>query len=124
VKLLIDENLSPSLVQRLGAIGVAAEHVAHIGKSGLSDPEVWELALERDATVATINARDYLRLAASSSVHAGLIILRSQGLDREAQWAWLEPPVQHLLASGVELVNRVVVVTAPEAFTIRDLPPG
>ena len=73
MKILLDENLSPTLVHKLGAIGVAAEHVVHLGKSGLSDPALWDLALERDAIVATINASDFLRLAGTSALHAGLI---------------------------------------------------
>jgi predicted nuclease of predicted toxin-antitoxin system len=38
MKILLDENLSPTLVQKLGALGIVAQHVAHLGKSGLSDP--------------------------------------------------------------------------------------
>ncbi len=49
MKLLIDENLSPSLVQRLAARGVAAVHVAHIGMPGATDPDIWS---EHQALVA------------------------------------------------------------------------
>ena len=122
MKILLDENLSPTLVNKLGAIGVAAEHVVHIGKSGLSDPALWDLALERDAIVATINASDFLRLAGTSALHAGLIILRSRGLDRDAQWAWLEPAVQHLLETTEDLVNKAIEVTAPGKFSTREVP--
>ena len=122
MKILIDENLSPTLVQRLGGLGVAAAHVAHLGRGGLSDPELWRLALERDSLVATINARDFLRLAGESEVHAGLIVLRSQGLDPDEQWEWLEPVVRGVLESGVELINKVVEVTGSGRFSVRDLP--
>jgi hypothetical protein len=63
VNLLIDENLTPSLVQRFAAKGVAAAHVAHIGMPGASDPEVWKYAFEHDQIVVTINAADFLHLA-------------------------------------------------------------
>ncbi len=122
LKLLLDENLSPSLLRRLAEDGVVAEHIVYVGKSGLSDPELWTFALARDAVVVTINARDFLSLAAKSEVHAGLIVLRSQGLDRAAQWAWLEPVVQHLSDTGEQLVNKAVVVVGPGKFTIADLP--
>ena len=122
MKILLDENLSPTLVKKLGTIGVAAEHVAHIGKTGLSDPELWDLAMERDAIVATINASDFLRLAARSELHVGLIVLRAQGLDRDQQWEWLEPAVQHLLEVGEDPVNQAIEVTGPGKFTVRDLP--
>ncbi|WP_242392667.1 DUF5615 family PIN-like protein [Anaeromyxobacter oryzisoli] len=44
MNVLVDENLTPSLVQRLAAKGVAAVHVAHIGMPGATDPEVWTYA--------------------------------------------------------------------------------
>jgi predicted nuclease of predicted toxin-antitoxin system len=34
MKLLVDENLSPTLVPRLGALGIAARHIVHVGKAG------------------------------------------------------------------------------------------
>lgn len=122
LRLLLDENLSPSLVQKLGEAGVVAEHVVHLGKSGLSDPDLWRLALSRDAIVVTINARDFLRLASASELHAGLIVLRSQGLARVEQWAWLEPVLRHLLATGTDLVNRAAEVSGPGKFSLRELP--
>jgi predicted nuclease of predicted toxin-antitoxin system len=56
VNLLIDENLTPSMVQLLAARGVAAVHVAHIGMPGATDPEVWRYAFQHDQIVVTINA--------------------------------------------------------------------
>lgn len=41
MNLLVDENLSPSIVQRLAAKGIPAVHVAHIGLPGATDPDVW-----------------------------------------------------------------------------------
>jgi hypothetical protein len=37
VRLLLDENLSPGLVQRLAAAGIPAFHVAHCGLAGATD---------------------------------------------------------------------------------------
>ncbi len=58
MNVLLDENLSPRLVQLLAAKGIAAQHVAHVGLSGASDPEVWRYAYEHDQVVVTINATD------------------------------------------------------------------
>jgi predicted nuclease of predicted toxin-antitoxin system len=63
VNLLIDENLSPSIVHHLAAKGVPAAHVAHIGLQGAIDPDVWRCAYEHDQVVVTINAADFLFLA-------------------------------------------------------------
>ena len=73
----------------------------------------------------TINVRDFLALAAGSELHAGLIVLRSEGLDREEQWAWLASAVSFLETRPADyLVNRVVEITAPgpRGFLDRALP--
>ena len=117
MNLLIDENLTPSMVQRLAAKGVVAVHVAHIGLPGATDPEVWRYAFEHDQIVVTINAGDFIRLAESVELHPGLIVLRALGgLSRDQQWAWVEPIVDWLLATGETLVNKAVVVSAVGKF--------
>jgi hypothetical protein len=50
-------------------------------------------------------------------------VLRSRGLTRDEQWAWLEPVVDSVAASGEDLVNRVVEVHGPGRFKVRSLPP-
>ena len=123
MNLLIDENLTPSMVQLLAARGVAAVHVAHIGMPGATDPELWRYAFEHDQIVVTINAADFLRLAESADLHPGLIVLRiAGGLSREEQWAWVEPVVDWLLTTGEMLVNKAVVVTGKGKFHCVDLP--
>jgi predicted nuclease of predicted toxin-antitoxin system len=123
MNLLVDENLSPKLVQLLAAKGVAAVHVAHIGMPGATDPDLWRYAFEHDQIVVTINAADFLRLADSVDLHPGLIVLRTfEGLAREEQWAWIEPVIDWLLESGEALVNRAVVVTGKGKFHCIDLP--
>jgi len=123
VNLLIDENLSPELVQRLAAKGVAAVHVANIGLPGESDPEEWRYAFDHDQIVVTVNAADFLHLAKTSELHPGLVVLRTVGgLTREEQWAWVEPVVDLLLATGETLLNKAAVVTGKGRFTTVDLP--
>ena len=126
MKLLLDENLSPRLVPRLAAKGVAAAHVAYIGRSGLSDPELWRYAFETDHIVATLNARDFLVLARSAELHPGLIVLRVAYLSPEQHWQYLEPAVEFVLAeeaAGRSLVNRLVEIVGPDELRISDLPP-
>ena len=53
MNVLVDENLTPTMVRRLAEKGVAAEHVAHIGMPGATDPEVWKYAYEHDQVVVT-----------------------------------------------------------------------
>lgn len=100
MKALIDENLSPTLVDRLGELGVAAVHIVHLGKAGLTDPALWKLAFEEDRVVITINAGDFLVLAEGSDLHAGLIVLRSRGLSRDEQLAMARARVRIASEAG------------------------
>ena len=123
MKLLIDEQLSPTLVGRFAKEGIFAQHVAHSGLGGKSDPTIWRHAYENDQIVVTMNAGDFLALAAEFELHPGLVVLRETGLTREEQWARLEPVVAHLKSGNASLVNQVVEVRGLGEFEIRELPP-
>jgi predicted nuclease of predicted toxin-antitoxin system len=126
VNLLLDENLSPRLVSRITALGAFATHIAHLGRAGASDADLWEYAFRTDAVVATINAGDFLILARGVELHPGLIVLRRSGLSADGQWRFLEPAIRFGLseeAAGRSLVNRVVEVTGPGSLQIHDMPP-
>jgi predicted nuclease of predicted toxin-antitoxin system len=123
VNLLIDENLSPRLVQLLAAKGVTAAHVAHLGLAGATDPEVWRYAFDHDQVVLTVNAADFLYLASTVALHPGLVILRAGvGLSRDEQWGWVEPAIDWLIDSGEPLVNKAVIVTGKGRFACVALP--
>lgn len=125
MKVLLDENLSPRLVPRLAAKGVTAQHVAHAGRAGMSDPDLWSYAFETDQVVVTLNARDFLLLARSVELHPGLMVLRTSGLPPEGQWCHLEPAIDFALAeleAGRSLINRVVDVFDPGHYRTFDLP--
>jgi len=67
LKFLLDENLSPRLAPRLAELGVYAMHIAHAGRAGLSDAALFRYAFEQDMAVVTINAGDFLTLAADAN---------------------------------------------------------
>lgn len=62
IRLLLDENISPALIGKLGEQDVYAVAVPHVGLAGQPDYEIWNYALEHDFAVVTINARDFIRL--------------------------------------------------------------
>ena len=126
MNLLLDENLSPRLIRRLTALGIFAQHAAHVELSGKSDSEIWLYAFEHDQIVITINARDFLNLATGSEVHPGLIILRESGLTPDEQWTRIEPAIAIVRGEenqGRDLINRVIEVFSLDHRVIRDLPP-
>ncbi len=123
---LVDENLSPRLVARLNERGHMAEHVVHRGLGASSDAALWAHAFAHDQIVITINAQDFLELAGGSSLHAGLIVLRSEGLTSNEQWEWLSAALDWLEQQpDGYLINRLIEIRSPGAkgFTDRPLPP-
>jgi len=125
LKLLLDENLSPRLVPRLARLGIYAMHVAHAGRAGLSDAALFRYAFEQDMAVVTINAADFLTLAAGCELHPGLIVLRVSGLTADEQWDHLEPILRILAANpagDAGLVNEVVEILGPRKFQRYRLP--
>ena len=123
IRLLLDEHISPALVQRLADMGVYAQSVPHVGLSGCSDHDIWKYALDHDFAVVTANARDFIPLL-DVEVHPGLIVLRESGLTREEQWARLEPVIQHIEESKDQnfLVNKLIEVSGGRRFEIREIP--
>ena len=123
LKLLIDENLSPILVQKLAEIGVFAQHVAHLGLAGSSDARIWQYAYENDFVLVTLNAGDFLQLANDVELHPGAIVLRRTGLDRDEQWTLLQSTLTTLDTSGfASLVNKVIEVSKDGGILIFDIP--
>lgn len=108
---LVDENLSPLLVEKLNARGYAASKPEHLGLRGVRDDVVWDYAFEHDQIVITCNTEDFLTLARGSDVHAGLIIIRPGDLLRDEQWAILEPVIARLEAEKrTGLLNEYIEV--------------
>ena len=85
MRLLLDEHISPALVNRLAEVGIYAQSVPHVGLAGRADHEIWHYALDHGFAVVTTNARDFIELL-DVDVHPGLIVLRESGLSRDEQW--------------------------------------
>jgi hypothetical protein len=126
VRLLLDENVSPSLARRLAAKGVNAWHTRDRGLSCAEDHVVWRRAIDEDRVVVTINARDFVKLAAREELHGGLITLPF-GFGPDGQWALLGPVIDWALAeeaAGRDLLNRWVRIDGGGAWRVTDLPPA
>lgn len=123
IRLLLDENISPALVNRLGEDDVFAQAVPHVGLSGRPDHEIWRYALDHDFSVVTTNGRDFIKLL-NVDVHPGLIVLRQSGLTREEQWAALLPVVEHIKASGDDnfLLNKLVEIISLGQWETSHIP--
>ena len=124
MRLLLDEQISPTLVKLLANLGIFAQSVPHVGLAGASDESVWTYAAEHDMAVVTVNARDFLMLA-SLDIHPGLIVLRESELHPGEQFSHLRPVIEMIMRSPDPdfLLNRVIEITGQDAFRILDVGP-
>ena len=53
MKLLFDENLSPSLAERLANVFPSSTHVRNVRLKSASDLEVWDFAIENDFVIVS-----------------------------------------------------------------------
>jgi predicted nuclease of predicted toxin-antitoxin system len=126
LKILIDEDLSPWVAQRLRVDKlVDAAHVRDRGSLGKTDREVLQLAFGEDRILVTANVIDFERLARSSEIHGGIVVVMAGSLRRTEQLAVLCNVVDTLsaeFAAGRDMVNRVLRVPIEGANEFFDLP--
>ena len=139
MKLLIDECLSPGMVELAISKGhPGSSHVAWLGKAGWKDWELKRFILEGDWTFVTRNSIDFRGPAARPgtkgqyadvSLHAGLICINGPvGMTAELQGELLNIALEEI-GPGGELINGVLEVSLDDQeeevdITRYDLPPG
>ncbi|ADW70122.1 DUF5615 family PIN-like protein [Granulicella tundricola] len=119
-KLLIDENLSPSLIGQANDKGFVCSHVNYLGLTGRKDWELKAAILDGDWTFITNNGVDFRGPAkkpgsqgvyANISLHAGLICIDAPGgLNMESQKRLFDL-VLFNLEEHATLTNQVLQVT-------------
>jgi predicted nuclease of predicted toxin-antitoxin system len=77
LRLLLDENVSPSTVRPLFAVGHDVYHLRDRGLIGQPDHVIWRRAIDESRILVTINALDFVRLAAREELHGGLVTFPS-----------------------------------------------
>jgi predicted nuclease of predicted toxin-antitoxin system len=117
MRLWIDEDLSPSLVDIAHRHGLDATCSRDRGLLGGSDTEVMQRCLEEDRTLITNNYGDFRRLCESQTAHPGLIVLPTP--SREQQQQLLDLALAHVEQQtkltgaadpGESMINRVAEV--------------
>jgi hypothetical protein len=118
-KLLVDENLSPSLVGLATDKGFVCSHVNHLGLTGQKDWQLKTTILDGDWTFITNNGIDFRGspkkpgshgVYADISLHAGLICVDAPGgLNLERQKRLFDLILSNLMEAG-GLTNQVLEV--------------
>jgi Domain of unknown function (DUF5615) len=135
-RLLIDECLSPELVQlAIDAGHVDSTCVRDRGRLGLKDWELMEYVIQQDFILVTRNAQDFRGagqanpggLHASAEVHAGLICLDSAlEMDIDLQQELFKYAL-NTVAELPDLINQALEVFENEdgliSVNLYDIPP-
>ena len=120
LKILIDENLSPSLAADAQQSGFLCSHVNHLGKTGTKDWELKRIILEGDWTFVTNNSIDFRGPTgkpgsageyADVRLHAGLVCIDSPfGLNINLQRQLFALILGELAKNG-DLTNQLLEVS-------------
>ena len=118
-KLLIDENLSPSLSGDAQQKGFVCSHVNHLGRTGTKDWELKRIILDGDWTFVTNNSIDFRGPVdapgsagqyADVRLHAGLVCIDAPfGLNLNLQRQIFGLILDELVKNG-DLTNQVLQV--------------
>ncbi len=118
-KILIDENLSPSLAADAQQKGFLCSHVNHLGKTGSKDWELKRVILEGDWIFVTNNSADFRGPAnepgssgeyADVRLHAGLVCIDAPfSLNLNLQRQIFNMVLDDLAKNG-DLTNQVLQV--------------
>jgi predicted nuclease of predicted toxin-antitoxin system len=109
VKLLLDENLSPSAAVALATDGIDACHVRDRGLLGATDPDVLDRAYQEDRVLVTSNVDDFVKLARAREIHAGIVLIERAGLLRDEQIDLIREVAKALTAHGA-MINELLRV--------------
>jgi len=112
MRLWIDEDLSPSLVDVAHRRGFDATCNRDRALLGRSDTEVLRHCMDEDRTLVTNNFGDFRRLCEAHSVHPGLIVLPTP--SRVAQQQQLDIALEH-----IEQQTKLTGATDPGEFMIN-----
>ena len=118
MKFLIDECLSPALVQlAIEREHGESSHVVWLGKAGWKDWDLIRFIVAGDWVFVTCNARDFRGrrgLHGKQAVHAGLICLNApEGLDQALQVELFELALDEL-AGAPDLINQALEISLLE----------
>jgi predicted nuclease of predicted toxin-antitoxin system len=130
MKLWVDEDLSPSLVDVAHRHGVDATCNRDRALLGRSDLDVRRHCMDEDRTLVTNNYGDFRQLYETNSVHPGLIVLPTSRRRRQEQQLGIALAYIERLAKlsgaadpGEFMINRVVEVDEEGGCADFALPP-
>ena len=115
MKLWIDEDLTPRLVDPAHAHGYEATSNRDRGLLGATDAALYEVVVDGDYVFVTNNEQDFRRLCRAHDLHPGLIVLPERiRVEQVAMFERVLDYIEHAARAGEApgnwMVNRVVEV--------------
>jgi predicted nuclease of predicted toxin-antitoxin system len=120
VRLLLDQNLSPLLVEELAARGNDVIHVRSLGMSTSSDLAILEAAARNARVVVSADTDFGDLLARTNAGSPSVLLLRRQDLRRASQVA--ELIMLNLPVIAEDLEAGAIVVLDDDRIRVRRLP--
>lgn len=120
MKLLLDANLSPKLLEPLTMAGYEALHVADIGLLHASDDTIFDRAADEGCVVVTADSDFPMMLALRRAHRPSVVVLRHiTELPRLRQGELL---MSNLPLVEDDLERGAIVSLSPTRLAVRDLP--
>lgn len=107
-RFLIDENLSPALVEPARERGFEAMHVNHLGLRTETDWDLLKVIAEQDWVLVTNNAIEFRGRYRDIELHPGVVFLLP-AVRRAEQIRLFEAALDHV-STGGDMVNRALDV--------------
>lgn len=120
-RFLIDENVTPALVEIGKERGIFVQHVAHIGMASAHDFEIVAHAVRNDMICVTNDRSDFLRLYARQDVHPGLAIVM-KNVHGGRQMELFEVLLDYLSGANVDLTSKVIEIAEDGSIRVYDWP--
>jgi predicted nuclease of predicted toxin-antitoxin system len=123
-RFLIDENLSPALVEPARERGFEAMHVNHLGLRTETDWDLLKVIAEQDWVLVTNNAIEFRGRYGTVEVHPGVIFLLPA--VRRLKQVQLFEAALNFAQTLPDMINRALDVTfdpnGNATMTLYDLP--
>jgi predicted nuclease of predicted toxin-antitoxin system len=115
IAFLIDENLTPGLVEIAHARGFHAVHAVRTGLGGKKDHQIAAYAIRNGLILVTNDLGDFRKIYKRKTDHPGIILLavvRSDLMDRQTQRRMFEAGLEE--ADNDEPIDEVIHVRLDE----------
>lgn len=122
IQFLVDECLSPGLLDAARDHGFNAYHVTQRGWGSDSDPQLLGRILDEDLTFVTNNWKDFRPMISRAEVHPGVIAILPN-VRRERQITLFAAAIAEIQCAALDMVNTVLEVHADGTVDRYALPP-